>query len=107
MMTALENIRRLEQYIITGGTAIDPVLEMGISKLINREFNCMIELRNRLSEQIAEFERRYSLGSRDFYTRYEKGEMGDDTDFIEWASTIEMLENINKKLCLLKAEPNL
>ncbi len=58
----------------------------------------MTELRNRLSEQIVEFERHYSLNSKDFYTRYENGEKGDDTDFIEWASTIEMLENINKRI---------
>jgi hypothetical protein len=107
MMTALENIRRLEQYVVTGGTAIDSVLEMGITKLINREFNCMVELKNRLSKQISEFETRYSIGSKDFYTRYKNGKMGDDTDFIEWASTIEMLENINRKLYLLKPETNL
>jgi len=33
----------------------------------------MAELKNRLSGQIEEFERRYSPASKDFYIRYENG----------------------------------
>lgn len=36
--------------------------------------------------------------------RYEKGEMGDEMDFVEWSATIEMLANVDKKLALLESE---
>jgi len=61
-------------------------------------------LRQNLSEHISEFENCYSINSAEFYRRYEKGDMGDDMDFIEWASTIEMIGNIDKRLYLLKSE---
>lgn len=44
----------------------------------------------------------YQLNSQDFYSRYEKGEFGDEIDFIEWASTIEMIANVDKRLALLE-----
>ena len=48
------------------------------------------------------FERTYSLTSNEFYTRYEKGEMGDEIDFVEWAATVEMFANVEKRLTLLQ-----
>ncbi len=103
-MTAIEKVRCLEKYLVIGGTAIDPVLDMGISKLFEREIFRMLKIRQNLSKQISEFENRYSMNSAEFYRRYEKGEMGDDMDFIEWASTIEMIGNIDKRLYLLRPE---
>lgn len=74
-------------------------MDMGVSKLIERELSRMLGVRENLSEQLAEFEQQYSFDSWDFYARYQKGEMGDDMDFVEWA-TVEMLENVNKRLAL-------
>ena len=54
------------------------------------------EKNSRSSGQVAEFEERYSLGSKAFYARYKSGEAGDDTDFIELASTLDMIVNIEK-----------
>ena len=62
------------------------------------------EKNSRLSGQVAKFEERYSLGSKAFYARYKSGEAGNDTDFVEWASTLDMIVNIDKKLFLLKSE---
>lgn len=103
-MTAIEKVRRLEKYLAIGGAMIDPVLDMGLSKLFEREISRMLNIRLNLSKQISEFENCYSMNSAEFYRRYEKGEMGDDMDFIEWASTVEMIRNIDKRLYLLKPE---
>jgi len=103
-MTAIEKVRCLEKYLAISGAAIDPVPDMGISKLFDREIFRMSNLRQTLSKQISEFENCYSINSAEFYRRYEKGDMGDDMDFIERASTIEMIGNIDKNLLLLKSE---
>jgi hypothetical protein len=55
---------------------------------------------------LTKFEETYGLKSADFYTRYEKGEMGDKMDFVEWSATVEMLANVEKRLALLEIEPN-
>jgi len=56
----------------------------------------LIALESRLSRQLADFENLYSMNSTDFYARFQAGVAGDDMDFIEWASTIEMLDDLRK-----------
>ncbi|OQY50129.1 MAG: hypothetical protein DRR08_13250 [Candidatus Parabeggiatoa sp. nov. 2] len=104
MMTTLEKVKRLEQYIIFNNSTVDPVLDMSINKLLVREYARMNELKTRLLNQVMKFEQAYSLASSEFYTRYEKGEMGDEMDFVEWAATVEMLANVDQNLTLLHEE---
>ena len=105
MITTLEKVRRLEQYLAVDNSTVDPILDTTINKLFDRERDRVLTLQARLSHQCQEFEETYSLDSTEFYTRYEKGEMGDAVDFVEWAATIEMLTNIEKRLALLNLEP--
>lgn len=102
MMPTLEKIRRLEQYLAVDNSAVDPVLDMAIDKLLAREIERVRELKKRLAAQLAEFEEHYTLKSADFYTRYENGEMGDSMDFVEWSATVEMLANAEKQMALLE-----
>ena len=44
------------------------------------------------------FEEKYRLSSRDFYEKFNRGEMGDDEDFITWAGLVEMLDENEKRL---------
>ena len=106
MISTLEKVRQLEKYLAINNSAIDPVFEATINKLLTREYDRMIELRTRLSNELSEFEERYVLQSDDFYQRYEAGELGDDMDFIEWAATVEMLTNVKGRLELLEAVNN-
>jgi hypothetical protein len=90
MMTTLEKVKCLEQYLIIDSSTVDPVLDMSINKLLAREHARMQELKTRLLNQLVAFEHTYSLSSSEFYTLYEKGDMGDKMDFVEWAATVEM-----------------
>jgi hypothetical protein len=102
MRITLEKVKRLEQYLNVEHAIADPVLDMTLTKLLQREVDRIIALKTRLVRQIAEFEQRYSLSSAKFYPQYEQGKMGDDTDFIEWAATIEMLNHIETQLNTLE-----
>ncbi|MEZ4525750.1 MAG: hypothetical protein R2941_07515 [Desulfobacterales bacterium] len=98
-MTALEKIRRLEEYIAISNS-VDSVIETTIDKLLERERNRISEIKRRLTDDIICFEKRYRLKSEDFYREYEKGEAGDLTDFVEWAATIEMLAGVKQQFAL-------
>jgi hypothetical protein len=98
MLTTLEKVKHLEQYLGLEHPLGDPVLDRTITKLLLWESTKMEALQTRLSAQIKEFEQHYYLPSAEFYTRYEQGDMGDEMDFMEWASTIEMLANVEKRL---------
>ena len=104
MITTLEKVRRLEQYIAADSAAVDPVIHMAIDKLMERETTRLLKLKAHLADQLQEFEKKYAMNSSNFCTRFESGEMGDDMDYIEWAATVEMLKNAERRLLLLKTE---
>jgi len=106
MATTLEKVRRLEEYLATSNVTLDPVLDITINKILVRELNRITEIKTRLENQLAEFEERYALQSGDFYKRYESGELGDAIDFVEWASTIEMLTNLQQQIAILEHASN-
>ena len=49
----------------------------------------------------AAFEARYGWTSDEFYPRFERGELGDDMDLIEWSATIEMIQNLLRAIATL------
>ena len=103
-MTILEKVKLLEKYIAVDVSAIDPVMELAIEKLLKREASRLDELKQRLLRQKIEFEKRYGLDSEEFYRRYEKGMMGDDMDYVEWSATVDMLAGVEKRVSLLQQE---
>jgi hypothetical protein len=38
-----------------------------------------------LIRSLVAYEQRYQMSSADFYARYQRGEMGDSADVVEWA----------------------
>jgi hypothetical protein len=102
MMTTLEKVKQLEEYLAISSPAVDPAIETTINKLLARELDRLVGLKTRLTKELLEFEARYNLPSDDFYRRYETGELGDAMDFVEWAATIEMLSNARRQLALLE-----
>ena len=102
MPTTLEKIQRLEQYLANDSSKADPVLDSTIDKLLARERSKMLGLKVRLEEQCEVFETKYAQSSAGFYADYENGKMGDEMDYIEWASTIEMLTKLENRLALLE-----
>ncbi|MBF0412675.1 MAG: hypothetical protein HQK70_08185 [Desulfamplus sp.] len=96
-MTTLEKIKCLEEYVAINNSVVDSVIEITINKLLAREFERVSELKARLINDISEFEKQYVLKSDDFYQKYEKGMLADSMDFVEWAATVEMLENVKRQ----------
>jgi hypothetical protein len=101
MSAVREKVRRLEQYLAVDDIA-DRVIEQTVDKLIEREAARLTDLKERLERQLAEFEKQYAMKTPVFYARFERGELGDVIDFVEWSATFEMVANLNKRLALLQ-----
>ncbi len=99
-METIEKIQRLEKYLQKNNNTDDVFAEV-IRKIYSREIRRIKIGIKRLQNQIITFENQYNLSSDAFLIQYEDGKLGDDIDFIEWAATIEMLENATGNLKIL------
>ena len=55
-----------------------------------------------LIRSLVAYEQRYQMSSADFYARYQRGDMGDSADFVEWAGDyqhyLQLKEEVEQKL---------
>lgn len=58
-------------------------------------YNLLPQLRQ-LQADLAEFEQRYGLTSAEFYRRYQAGQTDDRMNYVEWASLIQMADNLRE-----------
>jgi len=97
-----ERLTRLAELARLGLTS--PLVAVTIDKLYDHEIT---EAQNKLSEleaDLAEFEAQYEMSSDDFSQRFQDGLMGDEMDYVEWSSLVQMANNLRKRLELLTKE---
>ena len=103
MSSVLSKIKKLEEYVASSNaSSADRVLELTIDKLLEREASRLALQKANLEQQLAEFERKHHLNSAEFYEKFERGEMGDAMDFVEWAATYEMVKELERQLSVLR-----
>ena len=75
-----------------------------LNKLLAHEASvCRAQL-GQLQNDLAEFEEQYGLSSDEFYRRFQAGQTDDRMDHVEWASLVQMQENLQQRLRLLTGE---
>ena len=75
-----------------------------LDKLIEYETSLANTQLKEVQRDMAVFEARYQMSSAAFYKVYQAGETDDRMDFVEWASLIQMAENLQRRIHLLSAE---
>lgn len=56
-------------------------------------------------KDLQEFELRYQLSTAEFFQKWKAGQMGDEMDFVEWASLAQMADRIRERLKILASGP--
>lgn len=51
----------------------------------------------RTQNNLNAFEKKYKMTSRTFYSKYTKGQLGDDLDFMEWAGEQEIIQRLKQE----------
>jgi hypothetical protein len=64
---------------------------------------CRAQVRQ-LQADLAGFEQKHHLSSTEFYQQFQAGQTGDDMDYMEWVSLVQMADNLKKRLRLLTGE---
>jgi len=83
---------------------VSDLMERTLEKLLRHEADaCQVQLRQ-LQADLREFEQKYQRSSTEFYEQFQAGQTGDAMDYVEWASLVQMADNLTKRLRLLGGE---
>jgi hypothetical protein len=103
-MTTLEKIRRFERYLeLTHGSA-DRTLDVVFDKLLERKRAELVRQRDAMRAELDSLEGQYRLTSADFFDKFQRGELGDATDFFDWSATWQMYRTTLQYLDVLSAD---
>jgi len=78
-------------------------LELVVGKLLDVALRRYRQRLEHYEDELRQFEQRYGLDSDVFYQRFEAGELGDATDYFEWASLYELRQDLLLKVERLEA----
>ncbi len=101
-MTTAEKLRTLAQLHQRG--QFTELMDRTLDKLFSYEADISRQQLAQLQSDLAEFEARYGMTSEEFYARFQAGELGDDMDYVEWASLVQMARNLRERLSVLTGE---
>ena len=78
-------------------------LEVVVGKLVDVALHRYRQRLGRYANDLRQFEQRYGFDSEVFYHRFEAGELGDATDYFEWAGLYELRRDLLAKIGRLEA----
>ena len=100
--TVAERLHALAELYQQGH--VSELMERTLEKLLHQEAEaCHTQLRQ-LQADLAEFEQKYQRSSTEFYQQFQAGHTSDEMDYVEWASLVQMANNLEKRLRLLRGE---
>jgi len=103
MNQTLEKIEKLGR-IVAHNNSEDQILDITLNKILHREIHKIQLQIEGFKHELNIFEKKYLLNSTEFEKQFENGLLGDDVDFIEWASTIEMKKNAEEYVINLQGK---
>jgi hypothetical protein len=81
-------------------------IENTLDKIIRQELAIAQQKNSELETDLQQFEQQYQISSAEFYQRFHAGELGDDTDFVEWNAFYEMWQALQEQIKLLQSTEN-
>jgi hypothetical protein len=80
------------------------LMDRTLDKLMTLEAQQSSEQLSELQADLVELEERYGKSSDEFYGLYQSGRTDDRMDFVEWASLVQMRDNLAQRVRLLTGE---
>jgi hypothetical protein len=97
--TIAQRLQTLSQLYRHGQTS--EVMDRALDKLFAYEVDTSRSQLRQLENDLAEFEHHYRMTSSDFYSQYANGQTDDRMDFVEWASLVQMTDNLRQRIRML------
>lgn len=80
----------------------DEYLSRAIGKIIEHEKEKTFSDVRLLKKDLSQFEREYNISSEEFFSRFEKGELGDKEGYFEWSAIFQMYKRTTERLKMLE-----
>jgi hypothetical protein len=100
--TVAQRLRVLAQLYQQG--QVSELMDRTLDKLLAHEADLCREQLGELQNDLVELEAQYGLSSDEFYRRYQAGQTDDRMDYVEWASLVQMRDNLHERLRILTGE---
>jgi len=82
----------------------DEYLSRAIGKIMEHEKEKTSQDIQSLKRDLEQFEGRYNMASEEFFSRFERGELGDKEDYFEWSAIYQMYKRSMERLEMLEGE---
>jgi hypothetical protein len=100
VQSTLAKLRALEKLCETGYA--DAVLDRSLEKILAYQRTQLQTHVKELEKELQEFAVRYGMSSTEFLARYQKGELGDSAEVMEWHALSSMHDQLQQQLTLLQ-----
>lgn len=100
--TVAQRLRVLAQLYQQGQAS--ELMDRTLDKLLTHEADLCREQLGELQNDLAELETQYGLSSDEFHRRYQSSQTDDRMDYVEWASLVQMRDNLQERLRILTGE---
>ncbi|MBN1248768.1 MAG: hypothetical protein JXC32_14000 [Anaerolineae bacterium] len=80
------------------------LMDRTLDKLLAQEAKLNQSQLAQLQTDLHAFEAQYALASDEFYHRFQTGQTDDRMDFVEWASLVQMRDNLQARLKVLTGQ---
>jgi hypothetical protein len=85
---------------------VDNVTAQTLNKLVDLETSRIRMQLEDIQRVMADYERQYAMKSVEFFAKFDAGQLGDQMDFVEWASLTQMAEHLHQIIESVAAEEN-
>ena len=100
--TVAQRLRVLAQLYQQGQAS--ELVGRTLDKLLAHETALCREQLDQIRGDLVGFEDQYDCSSDEFYRRYQAGQTDDQMDYIEWASLVQIRDNLQERLHILTGE---
>jgi phospholipase C len=100
--TTAQRLSRLADLYQQGQAS--ELMDRTLDKLMTLEAQQSSEQLSELQADLVELEERYNMSSDEFYGLFQSGRTDDRMDFVEWASLVQMRDNLAQRVRLLTGE---
>ncbi|MGH7597629.1 MAG: hypothetical protein ACREOI_14845 [bacterium] len=95
MQATITKIKTLENFLNKHGD--DAYIANTLAKMLDYKIQQYDKDIAALQEDLCVFEKKYAMTSAEFFSKFQKGGLGDEMDFIEWSALYQMRQNLLEK----------